>query len=51
MQNLAEKHGVSVETIQGVYDTMNGRGTYFKSKRQRVESFFELYFEGIKEGK
>ena len=51
MQSLAEKHGVSVDTVQGVYDATDGRGTYFKSKKQRIESFFDLYFEGVKEGK
>lgn len=51
MEDLARKHGVSLETIEGFYDSIDGRGTYFKSKRQRTESFFDLYFEGVKEGK
>ena len=51
MASLAKKHGVSPETVEGFYDSIDGRGPYFQSKRQRTESFFELYFEGVKEGR
>ena len=51
MEDLARKHGISLETVQGFFNSINGRGTCFKNKRQRTESFFDLYFEGVKEGK
>lgn len=50
MEDLARKHGISLETVQGFFNSVNGRGTCFKNKRQRTESFFDLYFEGVKEG-
>lgn len=57
MQNLAEKHGIDVETVRGFYETThNSRsdriftGGSQLTKRQRTESFFDLYFEGVKEG-
>ena len=50
MEDLARKHGISLETVQGFYFSINGRGTCFRNMRERTESFFDLYFEGVKEG-
>ena len=50
MEDLARKNGVSFEAVKGFYDSIDGPGPYFRSKKQRTESFFDLYSEGVKEG-
>lgn len=53
MEKLADKYGISLDTVLGFYDSI----TYDHydharrvTKRQRTEEFFELYFEGVKGG-
>ena len=50
MEDLARKNGVSFEAVKSFYDSIDGPGPYFRSKKQRTESFFDLYSEGVKEG-
>lgn len=50
MEKLADKHGISLETVQGFYDSITYDHARKQTKRQRTEEFFELYFEGVKEG-
>ena len=50
MIDLADKHDISVETVRDFYLGLTPNkaiGTF----QHRTESFFDLYFDGIKEGK
>ena len=50
MIDLADKHDISVETVEEFYHSLipnRNIGTF----RKRTESFFDLYFEEVKEGK
>jgi hypothetical protein len=52
MQDLAEKYGIEVDTVEGIHNTFKPAFTRGCQKsRRRTEEFFKLYFEGIKEGK
>lgn len=52
MENLANKYEIGLDTVLGFYNSIDYRDRIHKmNKRQRTESFFELYFEGVKEGK
>ena len=47
MLELANLYNISIETVVGVYNSFaDGRHI---GRRKRTESFFKLYFEGIKE--
>ncbi len=50
MSQLADKYGISLDTILGFYDSITYDYVRRVTKRQRTEEFFELYFEGVKEG-
>lgn len=46
MIDLADKYHISLDTVEEFYQTLKpnrGLGTL----RQRTESFFDLYFEGV----
>ena len=50
MIELADKHHISAETISEFYQNLvvnKNLGTL----KDRTESFFDLYFEGVQEGK
>ena len=50
MTDLANRHHITVDTVFEVYRGLSQSGKYLGTKRQRTESFFDLYFEGVKEG-
>lgn len=55
-EELAKKYDISPETVLGIHKTMRNKiddriragGRYLK-RRERTETFFELYFEGRNE--
>lgn len=49
MIELAEKHNIEVETVQHFYESLEYI-PHHGSLRQRTIDFFDLYFQGIKEG-
>lgn len=50
MVELAEKYEIDPETVLGFYNTVNYDYSRQMTKRQRTIEFFDLYFEGVKEG-
>ncbi len=46
MEALARKYEIDVETVESIYNSLDG-----KDKHRRTVEFFDLYFEGVKEGK
>lgn len=50
MRDLAKKHDITVDTVFEVYRSLTQSGKHLGTLRQRIESFFDLYFEGVKEG-
>lgn len=55
-EGLAEKYDISPETVLGIHETMHNKTTdriyvegRFLRKRERTETFLELYFEGRNE--
>ena len=49
MIDLANKHDISVETVQGFYQSLEANRN-LGPLRNRTESFFDLYFEGVHNG-
>ena len=50
-EELAAKYNISHTTVLGVYSNLVGRlydSGRLMTKRERTESFFELYFEVVK---
>ena len=50
MIDLADKHDISVETVQGFYMSLTPN-KYLGTLKDRTIAFFDLYFEGVQEGK
>ena len=50
MEDLAEKYGLEADTVLAFFNSFNYNYARKQTKRQRTEEFFELYFEGVKEG-
>ena len=50
MEKLADKYGISLDTVLGFYNSITYDHARRVTKRQRTEEFFELYFKGVKEG-
>jgi len=50
MIDLANKHNISVDTVQEFYLNLVPNRT-IGTLKDRTESFFDLYFEGVQEGK
>lgn len=55
-EGLAEKYDISPETVLGIHKTMRNKidnrisvGGRFLRRRERTETFLELYFEGRNE--
>lgn len=49
MIDLANKHGISVETVQEFYQDLEVNKS-LGALRERTESFFDLYFEEVNHG-
>lgn len=50
MYAVAKKHGISVDTVLYFYSNLDCRARPLSmNKRERTESFFDLYFEGRNE--
>lgn len=41
-ENIANKHNISIETVNGIYNSFKEQ----QGKRKRVEMLLDLYFEG-----
>lgn len=53
-EKIADKYGIFPSTVLHIYKNLVGkiyRDEEYINRKQRTEEFFELYFEGIKEGK
>ena len=55
-EGLAEKYDISPETVLGIYGTMRNKtndrinvGGRYLRRKERTETFLELYFEGRNE--
>ena len=55
-EELAEKYDISPETVLGIYETMRNKtndrinvGGRYLRRKERTETFLELYFEGRNE--
>ena len=47
MYAVAKKHGISVDTVLDFYSNLDYSARPLSmNKRERTESFFDLYFEG-----
>lgn len=51
MEDIAEKYGIEADTVLAFFNSFNYNHARRQTKRQRTEEFFDLYFEGVKEGK
>lgn len=50
MYAVAKKHGISVDTVLDFYSNLDYIARPLSmNKRERTESFFDLYFEGRNE--
>ena len=49
MMDLADKHGIDIETVQEFYLNLIPNRNIGTLKDRTID-FFDLYFEGIKEG-
>ena len=52
-ETIANKYGIFPSTVIHIYKNLVGkmyRNEEYINRKQRTEEFFELYFEGIKEG-
>lgn len=55
-ERLAEKYDISPETVLGIHETMHNKtndrinvGGRYLRRKERTETFLELYFEGRNE--
>lgn len=47
MKDLADRYGISVETVEEFYYSLDFE-KYGYTRKRRTEEFFDLYFEEVK---